>query len=247
MRTAMRNEKHRVRLLIALGLVFPLVVLSGCKVTASKLESKAPEKKAAEAKSDAADLQAAMNKLQALLEKPAGPFHVAFKKLSAGGFTTECEADVSADGIIGKQTDFAPTTKVGSDTFPAHTNVHDLKGTPIGSPEWGYARGSIIGAYLNGHIGDAQQGVKYAGDEQTGGYDARHYDFDLANVDATIKQAMNLSNAVGLRQTKDFNMKGSAWIAKDDGRMVKFQYDTIYTFADGTTDTTHYEGVITKK
>lgn len=225
-----------------------MLSLSGCKTSVAKTESKSTEKKPAVRKNGVDDLQAAMNKLQESLDKPSAPFHVVFKKASSDGFTTQCDADVSSDGIVGKQTDFAPTTKVGTDTFPAHTSVRDLNGTPLGSPQWGYARGNIIGAYLNGHIGDAQEGVKYVGDEQTGGYDARHLDFDLANVDATIKRAMNLGNAMpGMRQTKDFNMKGQAWIAKDDGRMVKFEYDTTYTFGDGTTDTTHFEGVVTKK
>src|SRR6476660_5813733 len=49
---------------------------------------------------------------------------------------------------------------------------------------------------------------------------ARRYDFDLTGVDATIKRAMIIGNSVGLRQTKDYNMKGSAWITKDDGRTV---------------------------
>lgn len=244
----MRNRNDVIGILVVLGMSFAIAVLSGCKTTAASSGSKSAEKKPVAKKSDLGDLQAAMDKLQDSLGKPAAPFHVAFKKSGSDGFTTECEADVSAEGIIGKQTDFAPATTVGTDSFPAHTNVRELQGTPIGTPEWGYARGNIIGAYLNGHIGDAQEGVKYIGDEQTGGYESRHYDFDLANVDATIKRAMNLGNAMpGMRQTKDFNMKGSAWIAKDDGRMVKFQYDTIYTFADGKTDTTHFEGVVTKK
>ena len=244
----MSNPNYGVRALVLLGMFLPIMVLSGCKTSAAKPESKTNEKKPPVTKEDLDDLQAAMNKLQDSLDKPAGPFHVSLKKSNSDGFTTQCEADVSSDGIVGKQTDFAPTTKVGTDTFPAHTNVRELNGAPLGSQQWGFARGSIIGAYLNGHIGDAQEGVKYAGEEQTGGYEARHYDFDLANVDATIKRAMNLGNAMpGMRSTKDFNMKGSAWIAKDDGRMVKFQYDTIYTFADGTADTTHFEGVVTKK
>ena len=243
----MKNRNRGVRVLVVLGICLP-ILLAGCKTSAAKSESKSMEKKPAVTKSDLDDLQAAMDKLQDSLGKPAGPFHLSLKKSGSDGFTTQCEADVSSGGILGKMTDFAPMTKVGSDTFPAHTNVRELKGTPLGSQEWGYARGNIIGAYLNGHIGDAQEGVKYVGDEQMGGYDARHYDFDLANVDATIKKAMNLGNAMpGMRQTKNFNMKGSAWIAKDDGRMVKFAYDTTYTFADGSTDTTHYEGVVTKK
>jgi hypothetical protein len=101
--------------------------------------------------------------------------------------------------------------------------------------------------FLSGHIRDAQSGVKYAGEEQTGGFDARRYDFDLAGVDADIKRAMSLGQTAGLRQTKDYNVKGSAWVAKEDGRMVKFRFDNIFTFTDGRFDGTHFEGSVTKK
>jgi len=193
------------------------------------------------------DLQVAMDKLEESIHKPSAPFHASFKKSDSDGFSYECEADISPAGITGQQIDSNPATKVGDDVFPANTRTRQLNGTPYGSPNFQTAYGGISMAYLNGHIGDAQAGVKYLGDEQTGGYDARHYDFDLTGVNATIKRAMTMGNLAGLRQTKDYNMKGSAWIAKDDGRMVKFSLDNIYTFSDGKTSDTHFEGMITKK
>jgi len=193
------------------------------------------------------DLQAAMDKLEESIHKPAAPFHASFKKSDSDGFTYECEADISPAGITGQQIDSNPATKVGDDVFPANTRTRQLNGTPYGSPDFQTAYGGISMAYLNGHIGDAQEGVKYVGDEQIGGYDTRRYDFDLAGVDARIKRAMKMGNAVGLRQTSDYNMKGSAWIAKEDSRMIKFSFDNIYTFSDGKTSDTHFEGTITRK
>jgi len=193
------------------------------------------------------DLQAAMDKLEASIHKPSAPFHASFKKSTSDGFLYECEADISEDAITGEQTDSNPATKVGDDIFPANTRTRQLKGVPYGSPDWQAVYGGISMAYLNGHIRDAQPGVKYIRDEQTGGYDARRYDFDLNGVDADIKKAMELGNSLGLRQTKDYNVKGSAWIAKADGRMVKFAFDNIYTFNNGKIESTHFEGTITKK
>jgi hypothetical protein len=188
-----------------------------------------------------------MDKLEASIHKPTAPFHGSFKKSTSDGFLYECEADISDQGITGQQTDNNPATKLGDDVFPANTRTRQLNGTPYGSPNWQAAYGGISMAYLNGHIRDAQPGVKYASDEQTGGYDARRFDFDLTGVDADIKKVMELGNSLGMRQTKDYNVKGSAWIAKDDGRMVKFSFDNIYTFSNGKVDSTHFEGAITKK
>ena len=212
-----------------------------------------PAKRSAEAKtstpavSDADDLQVAMDKLQNSIEQPTASFHASFKKSTSDGFSYQCEAEISPDGITGQQTDDNPTTKVGDDVFPASTRTRPLNGKPYHSPDWYTVYGNISMAYLNGHIRDAQPGVKYFGDESIGGFDARHYDFDLTGVDADIKKAMEMGSAMGLRQTKNYNVKGSAWIAKDDGRMVKFSFDNVYTFSDGKIESTHYEGTIAKK
>ena len=193
------------------------------------------------------DLQAAMDKLEKSIHAPSSSFHGSFKKSDSDGFVYQCEADFSPSGISGQQIDSNPATKIGTDVFPANTRTRQLNGAPVGSPEWQTVYGNISMAYLNGHIGDAQPGAKYVGDEQTGGFDARRYDFDLTGVDADIKKAMEMGNSLGQRQTKDYNVKGSAWIAKSDGRMVKFAFDNIYTFSDGKTSDTHYEGAISKK
>ena len=239
--------RRNVRVLIATGALMSLTVIVACSSKPSVHTANASSVTSAAQTNNGADLQAAMDKLEASIHKPSAAFHASFKKTTSEGFLYECEADVSPRGITGQQTDSNPATKVGDDVFPANTRTRQLNGTPYGSPNWQAAYGGISMAYLNGHIRDAQPGVKYIGDEQTGGYDVRHYDFDLTGVNADIKKAMELGNSLGMRQTKDYNVKGSAWIAKDDGRMVKFSFDNIFTFGDGKIDSTHFEGTITKQ
>jgi hypothetical protein len=239
-------RKHK-RMLLVIAICCCIVLSLSCTSSPAKRRPDALKAKSSVTQpSDPDDLQAAMDKLQASLEKPAAPFHASFKKSGVNGFSYQCEADVSADGISGSQTDFSPATQVGSDVFPANTRTRQLNGTPFHSRDWYTVYGGISMTFLNGHIRDAQPGVKYIGDERIGGYDARRYDFDLTGVDADIKKAMSLGNAAGLRQTKDYNVKGSAWIAKEDGRMVRFRFDNIYTFADGKLDGTHFEGTVTR-
>jgi hypothetical protein len=240
--------RRQERVLLSIAVCCGLALSLSCSSSPAKRLNDSGKAKSSLAKpGNPDDLQAAMDKLQASLEKPAAPFHASFKKSGVNGFSYQCEADVSADGILGQQTDFSPATEVGSDVFPASTRSRELNGTPYHSQTWYTVYGGISMTFLNGHIRDAQPGVKYAGDEQIGGYDARRYDFDLTGVDADIKKAMTLGNAAGLRQTKDYNVKGSAWIAKEDGRMVRFRFDNIYTFADGKLDGTHFEGSVCKK
>lgn len=236
----------KTRLLNGVCLWVGLAILGACTSTPVGHKSSSRPPATTAPASDSSDLQAAMDKLQESIHKPSIAFHGSFKKSTSDGFSYECEADISSNGIAGQQTDNNPATKIGDDVFPANTRTRQLNGTPFGTPNWAAAYGGISMTYLNGHIGDAQPGVKYVGDEQTGGYDARHYDFDLTGVEADIKKAMVVGNALGMRQTKDYNVKGSAWIAKDDNRMVKFSFDNIYTFSDGKIDSTHYEGAIKK-
>lgn len=223
------------------------LVLAGCASPAPKPELRTNQ--ATTGSEEIPDLAEAMDKLQHAIENPASPFHLSLRKVDSDGFSYHCEADVSAQGIFGKQTDVSPTTRIGSDVFPASTRVRELKGTPIGSPDWNMVRTGIVLGFMNGHIGDAQAGVKYAGDETAGGYAAHRYDFDLTNVSSDAKTAMTMGNTLmpGSRQLKDYNVKGSAWIAKEDGRMVKFNFDSIMLFSNGENSTTHYEGVVTKK
>jgi hypothetical protein len=232
--------------LIATLVVLSLTALTSCTSSATRGSSKTEVRSAAQSPKED-DLQAAMDKLEESIHKPAASFHASFKKSGSDGFSYECEADISPGGITGQQIDNNPATKIGTDVFPANTRTRQLHGTPYGSPAWQTVYGNISMAYLNGHIRDAQPGVKYVGDEQSGGYDSRHYDFDLTGVDADIKKAMEIGNSLGMRQTSDYNVKGSAWISKDEGRMVKFTFDNIYTFSDGKRQSTHYEGIITKK
>ncbi len=239
----------------AAAILIATALMASCNSTPARHEpdSVSPEPGTASSNSnsnsnDPPSLDGAMNQLQHAIEKPASPFHISFKKVRSDGFSYQCEADVSADGITGQQTEVSPATKLDKDVFPASTQVRTLTGTPLGSLAWGIVRTNIFMAYLNGHIGDAQQGMKYVGEEQTGGYDARRYDFDLANVSSDAKKALQLASTFGGgRQLKDYNVKGSAWLSKDDGRMVKFQYDSTMLFSDGENNTTHYEGIVTKK
>ena len=235
----------RKQVLLFAIILLNIALLAAC--TPSPAKHSAEPNTSKPAVSDADDLQAAMDKLQNSIEKPSATFHASFKKSTSDGFSYQCEADISPDGITGQQTDDNPTTKVGDDVFPASTRTRPLNGKPYHSPDWYTVYGGISMAYLNGHIRDAQSGMKYVGDESIGGFDARHYDFDLTGVDADIKKAMEMGNAMGLRQTNNYNVKGSAWIAKGDGRMVKFSFDNVYTFSDGKIESTHYEGTIAKK
>src|SRR5689334_13095502 len=115
------------------GMLASITILAACTSKPAGHTAAAESTSVARTSNDA-DLQAAMDKLDASLKKPPAPFHASFKKTSSDGFTYECEADISGAGITGQQVDNNPTTKIGTDVFPANTRTRQLNGTPYGSP-----------------------------------------------------------------------------------------------------------------
>jgi hypothetical protein len=253
---------------IAFGIV---IAMGSCFYIAYRLKNKAKQYSAVlnEAPSSSQtnpasgsampDLANAMTRLGDSIQKPTSSLHVSLKKASSEGFTYSFEADVSPNNITGQETDVSPQSRTGS-TESGGTTVFPRNATGVGTPQWVTTVGAVELAYLNPTMNgmrDAQAGMKYVGDEQTGGYDARRYDFDLASAPPSAKLPTLLAGkwlgsvaggVTGKHVTlKDYNVKGSAWLAKDDGRMVKFQYDYISMFDNGTQNVTHYEGMVTKE
>jgi hypothetical protein len=115
--------------LIAASVVLSLIAMMACT---SSTRAPSPNARVATsvqpAKND--DLETAMDKLEESIRKPSTPFHASFKKSGSDGFSYECEADISSNGIIGQQIDNNPATKIGTDVFPANTRTRQLKGTP---------------------------------------------------------------------------------------------------------------------
>lgn len=219
--------------------VILLPALTGCHSAHSTQESDALPAAASSKANGLPDLRHSIELLGDTVKKPAFSFHLSFRKNRSDGSSFQYEADISPGGITGRST-------LG--TFTQNWN-----GTPMGSSEWRGVAMAVLQPLPYDQLEEAQPGVKYAADESTGGYDAHRYDFDLGSVPASAKAGVLMgTNAVGSivgsgRKLKDYNVKGSAWIAKDDGHLVKTIYDYITVFDGGERDTTHYEVVATKK
>lgn len=196
----------------------------------------------------------AMTKMGDSILKPTSPFHLSFKRVDSDGSSYSLEEDVSPGAMTGQETQVYPKTQAD----PGGTKVFPRNAT-AGTHEWVMTANAIQLAYLNPmNIRDAQDSVKYVGDEQAGGYDARRYDFDLSKLPASERAGtvmagkwlggvMNGATGGGHAVMKDYNVEGSVWLAKDDGRMVKYSYDYVTTFTDGSQKSTHYEGLVSRK
>jgi hypothetical protein len=50
-----------------------------------------------------------------------------------------------------------------------------------------------------------------------------------------------------LRQLKDYNITGTAWVLKDANCVLQYNIDDEQVGTDGKVSKTHYEGTVTKK
>jgi len=232
--------------ILVIGALVALLLLSGCRAS---MPSEA-KNTVADAKSAAVPpLAEAMAKLGDSIRKPASSFHVSFAKSDTNGTSYKCDADISPTLITGTQTAVQPVVTMGSATIPASTTVTPLNVAIADTSDWNRTATTMQLAYLNGHIGDGQAGVRAAGEEMKGGFDTRRFDLDLASAPANAKAAILMAGNLmgGTRRLVDYNVKGSAWVCKEDGRMVKFSFDYSMKFSNGETDTTHYEGEVSRR
>lgn len=80
-----------------------------------------------------------------------------------------------------------------------------------------------------------------AGAENINGYETMKYTVD------TTHQGQAEKSAGFLRQLKDYNITGAAWVLKDADCILQYKIDDERIDSDGKISETHYEGSITKK
>ncbi len=255
-----------VAIVVGIFALIAVIGIGSCVFIAYRFGHKAAQYSAAmKGKSSAPDntyhsatgmpyLPDAMTKMGDTITKPTGSFHLSFKKEDADGTSFALEEDVTPSAMTGQETQVYPKTQ----SAPGGTKVFPRNAT-AGTHDWQMTATAIQLAYLNPmDIRDAQDSVKYVTTEEVGGYDARRYDFDLSQLPASERAGTVLggkwlggvvNNATGGKNAvmKDYNVKGSVWLAKDDGRMVKFTYDYITTYTDGTQKTNHHQGMVSRK
>ena len=83
--------------------------------------------------------------------------------------------------------------------------------------------------------------VTRVGPEAVAGFDTIKYAIDTTHES-------DLEKSAGfLRQLKDYNIRGTAWVLKDANCVLQYDITDEQTATSGKTSTTHYEGSVVKK
>ncbi|MGB7758491.1 MAG: hypothetical protein WBL61_01605 [Bryobacteraceae bacterium] len=111
---------------------------------------------------------------------------------------------------------------------------------------WGMADLETIGPVTSVGIMLAfgQMVAQSAGSGTAGGVDADRYDFDTSTATGTTKAGMDIARSM---ITSIDVCKGTVWIEKSTGKLVKFDIDASFADQRSNSWKEHYEGEVTRK
>ena len=170
--------------------------------------------------------------LQQMIKNPPGPFHVSFAEKSSGQDASTVEADVTPATI-----DY---TKHDTSAGQTSTDTKHLARAQVTEMEVDFDLMKPVP--WHGELVAAQDAAKSAGAGNVNGYNAIEYLIDTANEPAAQKATF-----LSLMAVKDYKIVGSAWVATDNGCLVKYAIDFEQDKENGSVKKTHFEGNVTKR
>jgi hypothetical protein len=195
---------------------------------------------------DAERLSDGASKLMAAMKKPIEPFHFSYKgQENVNPPYPQNKTQLPRLGPVNLQADVSPeqisvTVKRGSTTKISNAKYGD-------EVNWSIANQAALGVMTNPTLVIAV-GASVTSPPSTdlvGTALADRFEFDTTNA-ATPTQKEGLERArLVLTTIKD--CKGTAWIAKDSGMLIKFRIDADYLDKDNHAWKEHYEGDVTPK
>jgi hypothetical protein len=191
---------------------------------------------------DARRLNDGASKLTDAMKKPAKSFH----------FSYNGEENQTTDSLqppqVGKeilQADISPVEILLKETRGKETT--ELKAEADEDVNWNIAHLTIVRILSNPMLAIAV-GASVAGaptEDLVGETAADKFVFDTG-ADLTRAQKIGLARARSVVSAIQ-NCKGTAWIAKDSGELVKFEIDADYQDKYSQSWSEHYEGIVTPK
>jgi hypothetical protein len=221
------------------------MALVGCGSKPASVENAAKSRASASHMTDSSGMSNGANKLLEAMTKPTQSFHLSFKgeqnindkypmdKTQAPKLgPVTLEADISPDGndIVETrgQTKTESKAKKGDELSMAMANL------------------SLVGVMtdVNLNIALGSSVATSPSSDLVGTTMADKYTYDTTQANPTQKMALDVVRTM-LTSIKD--SEGTVWIAKDSGRMIKFNIDSEYEDKTGHTWKEHYEGEVTPK
>jgi hypothetical protein len=240
----MKRIDPYMRVFAAPACLVLLAALVACNKSSTSVNSSAPATHASTPNlTDATRLSDGATKLMDAMDKPTKSFHFSFKgeeniNMKYQQDKTQAPkvgpvallAEISPEEISLTETRGSTTTtskaKKGDDMSWAMANLTTLG--VMTSPNFAIAVGSSV---TSSPVTDL-----------VGAIPADKFTFDTKAANPSQKVGLDAARSI-LTTIKD--CKGTAWIAKDSGLLIKFNIDTDYVDKNNHAWTEHYEGEVT--
>ena len=222
------KEEHFSKRRIPVAVAFVLLFVSACNLgPSSKLQESGEKPAASKAKQDDFSLGSADLCVQTMAQNPTQTFHFSSSRTHMDtGEKYSTEARISPRMIDLTKSDRSSSTTT-------HWPRSDESG-------WATAIKSIAMAGPWMQLNMAKFAAKPVGPENVNNFDAIKFDVDTANDDPADK-----AGYLAGMDARDYDVVGSAWLAKDTGCILKYVLDFEVAAKDGKISKTHYEGAVT--
>ena len=224
------------------------VVLVGCKSHPAPVENSVNRPQPQTSRPNMTDsrrLSNGANKLLDAMTKPTQSFHFSFQ--GQQNLNDKYPQDKTQAPKVGPLT-------VEADISPDERDIVETRGqtkttskvSKADGLNWAMANMTFLGimANVNFSIAIGSAVASSPSSDLVGTTVADKYTYDTTLANPTQKMGLDMARAM-LTTIKE--SKGTAWISKDTGQMVKFNIDTDYLDKDGHAWKEHYEGVVTPK
>lgn len=220
--------------------------LVGCKSNPAPVKSAAstPATRVS-AQSDARRLSAGANKLIDAMSKPTKSFHFSFQgQENISDKYLRDRTQAPEVGPVDLQADISPDELNLTETRGQSKKA--AKAKKGDEMNWAMAQLSLAGVMMspNFTIAIGSTVASSPSNDIVGTTLADKYTFDTANATGSQKMALDVTRAM---LTNIQNCRGTAWIAKDSGELVKFNLDANFLDKNAHSWKEHYEGEVTPK
>ena len=221
------NPDRYIRILACAAAGVLLVIAPACSSGSSSNAETSPSK---------IDLTRAALRLQEMVKNPPGPFHVSFSETSS--------KSSSDQHVMSTEGDVTPTTVDYTERETEHgqtsTNTKHVARGQMSEMELDMQ--FMVPVPWHGELIAAKDATRPAGTESVNGYDTLKYSIDTANEPPAEKATFSK-----MMLDKDYKITGTAWVAKDNGALVKWAIDMDENGKDGSVKRTHFEGNVVNR
>jgi hypothetical protein len=240
-----RASSHVKGFIVGASLVLA-AALVGCKSNPAPVKSAASAPATGvSAQSDARRLSGGANKLIDAMNKPTKSFHFSFQgQENINGKYLRDRTQAPEVGPVDLQADVSPDELNLTETRGQTKKV--AKAKKGDEMNWAMAQLALIGVMTspNFTIAIGSTVASSPSNDMVGTTLADKYTFDTTTATGSQKMALDVTRAM-LTSIKE--CKGTAWIAKDSGELVKFNLDADCLDKNAHSWKEHYEGEVTPK